>query len=376
MKQFILSLFFLATSVMLFGQEEQCLFRTQPQDTETCLNGLAVFDAGVDTLFFENSFFFEWQYKPSGASDWIPVQNNATFQVTNTQLRSMLTVTINGDASLDGADFRCSVSDLYFSETANLVIHTLPVVSFTSQNYCFGDITGFANTSPDAASMKSWAWEFSDGSKYISRDINHRFLLPGDYKVKLTLTNPSDCEAADSAVVTILPLPEPVIQYTKDVFCGFESNLTFYTGDIFESYLWEIRGANNVLASEETEITFDCDENFPAGQYEVILTVTDANGCSADVRKSFLVLISQAPVDGTVLQKENDSRLLVLLIDHQENSDFLWMKMDPVTKTVLEQYRTKEPYHLFGEPIDKNSFEYGVEVIPPFSDCSAVFYLH
>jgi hypothetical protein len=52
------------------------------------------------------------------------------------------------------------------------------------------------------------------------------------------------------------------------------------------------------------------------------------------------------------------------------------MKMDPVTKTVLEQYRTKEPYHLFGEPIDKNSFEYGVEVIPPFSDCSAVFYLN
>jgi PKD repeat protein len=374
MKHFIIMIFFLAGTVMLFGQE-QCIFRTQPQNADACLMSSAVFEARADTLFFDNDFYFEWFYKTEGSGNWVLIQNNSTFTITKLNLTSILTVVIDATGTLDGSEFKCSVSGLYDSETAMLSVNDLPIVSFNSQNFCFGDITGFTNTSPEASVIKDWTWDFSDGSKYTSQDINHLFPAPGDYEVKLTGINDIGCVGTDSAVVTILPLPDPVILFTKDVFCGFESNVSFYTEGNFASYLWEIKGTNETIQSESAEIVFDCNGNFPTGQYEVSLKVSNENGCYQEVKKGFLVLSEDAPVNGYVVQKENDSKLLVLLIENQENSDFRWLKIDVVNKDTLINVQTKEMYHLFDDPIDAANYKYGVEVIPPFSDCSAVFYL-
>ena len=377
MKQFLLSILFVVITTIGFGQE-QCIYRVQPDDTEACLNGTAVFTAMVDTLFFENEFTFSWLYKPDGISGWFEIQNDQNFTIDNAGLNSTLIINIGNTGVFDGYLFKCSVSGLYDSESASLVVNELPVVGFQADNLCFGEITHFASLGADPGSeAESWTWEFSDGSKYTSMDINHLFAAPGEYTVKLSGTDANGCTGTSEGTVTITPLPVPEILYTKDVFCGYESDVSFYSANVFSSYYWEIEGVSQTIVSDSNEIVFNCDDNFPTGQYKVRLTVSDTAGCLNSTEKSFLVLSSKAPVDGYVVRKEVNSNLLVLLIEGQETSEFRWMKIDKVTKVPVVDVITDKPYYLFNESetIDTQTYRYGVEVRPGFSDCSATFYL-
>lgn len=374
MKHTLLSILLIVVTGLIYGQE-QCIFRIQPENTETCLNDTAVFNASVDTLFFESPFYFDWLSKPNGSSDWTIIENNEQFEIITIGLFSTLKVMVGGSATFDGDEFRCRVSGLYNSDIASLEINVPPVISFTSDNYCFQDITHFINTSEDESSIVSWIWEISDSQEYFSKDINHMFAEPGDYAVKLSGIDINGCVGEFDNTVTINQLPEPVISFTKDVFCSYESNVSFYTAGTFMTYDWEITGINETIQSDTTEIVFDCNDNFPTGQYSVRLTVSNLQGCYEEVEKSFLVLNSKAPVDGFVIQKEVDSKLLVLLIEEQDLSLFRWLKIDMATKDTLIDIQTNNPYHLFDDVIDTQNYRYGVEVMPEYSDCSALFFL-
>jgi hypothetical protein len=364
-------------TIIGFGQE-QCIYRIQPVDTEACLNDTAVFHAQVDTLFFENTFKFDWFYKLEGASDWIKIQNGDPFFVTNAGLSSTLKVSVGNTNTYLGCAFKCSVSDLYESQAATLTaINVIPFFAFAHVGDCFGDITHFwvAN---DRAEIESFDWKFSDGTEYINDEIYHMFAAPGDYTITLTATDVNGCTRSFENTVTIMELPQPEILFSKDVFCSDESNVSFYAAGTFSSYSWEIQGVDHTISSDTSEIVFNCDDNFPVGQYKVRLTVSDQEGCFNSVEKNFLVLSSKAPVDGYVAQKENNSNLLVLLINDQESSTFHWMRIDIATKLVLEEEITDKPYHLFDQsvPINTQLYKYAVEVMPAVSDCSAVFYLN
>lgn len=377
MKQFLLSVLFVVITIVGLGQE-QCIYRVQPDDTEACWNGTAVFTAGVDTLFFEHAFNFKWFAKPNATSGWVEIQNDANYTVSIEGLTTTLLVNVGQGPAFNGYMFKCSVSGLYDSESASLVVNEPPVVGFQADNLCFGEITHFASLGADPGSeAESWTWEFSDGSKYTAMDINHLFAAPGEYAVKLSGTDANGCTGTSEGTVTITPLPEPEILFTKDVFCGYESDVSFYSANAFSSYYWEIEGASQTIVSDSNEIVFNCDDNFPTGQYKVRLTVSDTSGCLNTTEKSFLVLSSKAPVDGYVVRKEVNSNLLVLLIDGQESSEFRWLKIDKVTKVPVIDVVTDKPYYLFDETgtIDTQAFRYGVEVRPAFSDCSAIFYL-
>jgi PKD repeat protein len=377
MKHFLLSILLMVITLIGFGQE-QCIYRIQPVDTEACLNDTAVFTAEVDTLFFESNFKFDWYYKPDGASGWIKILNSDPFFITKNDLVTTLKVNVGASATYAGYSFKCTVSDLYDSDSALLLaVNELPVISFTSADYCFGDITHFTNTSLDQVGIVSWIWELSDGSKYFIKDMNHLFATPGDYSVKLTGIDGNGCIGWSEAIINIKSLPEPEILFNKNVFCSYESNVEFYTTETFETYLWEIEGVSQTISSSTSDIVFNCDANFPTGQYKVRLTVSNQDGCLNAMEQNFLVLSSQAPVDGYVVQKENNSNLLVLLIDGQDNSTFHWMKIRIADKKEVEGATTGKLYHLFkeDEPINTQVYKYGVEVMPAQSDCSAVFYL-
>jgi len=376
MKDIFLSVLFLVVSVMMYGQE-QCLYRAQPADAEACLNDTAVFAATVDTLYFEHTFSFEWLYSTDGGSAWTVVPPVDPFIIITTGLQTTLKVSIGNSATFDDYMFKCRVSGTYESESATLQIHTPPSVSFEAQEFCFRDITRFANTSEDEADVVSWVWELSDNTTYFAKEINHSFPGPGEYTVKLSGTNDMGCTGSTESPIMINELPQPEIRYTKDVFCSYESNASFYTPDnsSYVSYLWMIEGQQETIQSDEDEIVFDCDGNFPTGQYKVTLTVSDDNGCYNSTWKNFLVLSSESPVDGYVTQKENDSKLLVLLIEGQELSAFRWLKIHQETKDTIIDMQTANPYHLFDDAIETQTYKYGVEVIPEFSDCSALFFL-
>jgi PKD repeat protein len=377
MKHLLLSIFLTAMTIVGFSQE-QCIYRVQPVDTEACVNDTAVFTAEVDTLFFESTFVFNWYYLLDGSSTWVKVQNASPFFVSNSGLTSMLKVSVGSTNTYQGCAFKCNVSDLYDSQNATLIsVNQLPVIGFTFENDCFGDITHFNVVVGNDPAIESYSWNFSDGYDYVTGDVNHMFAAPGDYTVKLTGTDDKGCTGTFENTVTIKELPQPKILYSKNVFCSFESTVGFYAADTFATYHWEIQGANSLVTADMSEIIFNCDANFPTGQYQAKLTVSNENGCENTTGQNFLVLSSQAPVDGYVVRKDYNSNLLVLLIDGQGNSKFHWMKIRIADKVIVEEATTDKPYNLFdeSEPINMEIYRYGVEVMPAQSDCSAVFYL-
>jgi PKD repeat protein len=358
---------------MIYGQQ-QCLFRVQPVHAEACINDTAAFTARVDTLFFEDSLYVEWLHKPAGGS-WTIVPSVFPFSIVNSGVNSDLTLIVGNEGIYDNYLFKCRISGIYESDQASLNINDLPQVSFSMQDFCYREITRFTNTSVDQSEMVSWKWELSDNTTYFAKEINHMFPGPGEYTVTLSGTNDQGCTGSSTSLVTINSLPEPEILFTKDIFCSYESNASFYTMGSYDSYLWTIEGKSGTFQSDGSEIIFNCDENFPTGQYKVTLTVSRPEGCYGSTEKNFLVLSSKSPVDGYVVQKENDSKLLVLLIDNQDLSTFRWLKIDQVTKDTIVDEQTAYPYNLFEDAIDTQNYKYGVEVIPAYSDCSALFFL-
>lgn len=86
-----------------------------------------------------------------------------------------------------------------FSRT--IVIHPVPVVSFTVPEICVSDLAVFTDGSSVATgSISSWQWNFGDGNATganpntaIIQSPSHQYNLPGNYTAGLTVTSNEGC---------------------------------------------------------------------------------------------------------------------------------------------------------------------------------------
>lgn len=77
----------------------------------------------------------------------------------------------------------------------------VPVVSFSSA--VNGKTVQFTDNSSDDKGIKSYAWEFGDGSSSTQQNPSHTFSAAGNYTVKLTVTDTADQSSSKSQVVTV-----------------------------------------------------------------------------------------------------------------------------------------------------------------------------
>lgn len=362
--------------------QQQVIFRLQPADVETCIGESAKFEAITDTLYIPgNEINIKWQLKEPGSTEWTDAPTTYPFLIQtepySEELKGIMTVLTISDLDNTYADyvFRCTVNELVSSNEARLTIHSLPGISFNASDLCYGDITRFTNTSPDSMNIASWEWDFGDGQVSSLFHAGHYYQQQGDYTVNLTGRDFNNCVNTQSAEITILELPSPEITMAKNVFCLNESNVLFYCEQDFESFSWEIETAADPLNGNNSSLLFNCDEGvFEPGQYTAHLTVGDSNGCYRKVTEPFLVLTSRVPKEGLVYQKENNSNLLVLLIEEDELFEYFWFayNINNINDTI-ENNLVDKPYHLFEQDINTETYQYGVEVRSKNSECSTIF---
>lgn len=367
-------------SSLLFSQDQQVVFRINPDNAVSCDEGEAQFVTVVDTLYFEDIFEIIWQY--NSGSGWSSI-NGATpfdFNINNTYEEELMgTQSVlalhNLEEDFNGYSFRCTVNEIYTGVEATLTVHPLPEISFESSEYCFGKLTMFNNTSPDMANIYTWNWDFGDGQVSQLQNPEHYYASTGDYSVSLTATDNNGCVSNVSNDLTILELPQPQITASKYVFCRNESNILYRCTQDFASYEWEINTNSDPITGSEPDISFNCDENiFNPGQYNIELSVSDTSGCYNSVTSNFLVLTSKVPQEGIVHRKEIDSDMLVLLIDDEDMYSYLWFayNINNLNDTI-ESSVNDYPYHLYNTEIDTANYRYGVEVRSLNSECSTVF---
>lgn len=149
----------------------------------------------------------------------------------------------------------------------------VPSASFTVTNGCEGNATVFTNTSTVDAGTLTYSWDFGDSNTSTDENPSHTYAIDGTYTVTLTVTSNNGCE--DTFVGSVEVYDSPNALFSASTECeGFATDFTnLSTGDGTLTYSWDFGDSNSSTDTNPTH-TYAA-----AGDYTVVLTVTNDNSC-------------------------------------------------------------------------------------------------
>ncbi len=195
-----------------------------------------------------------------------------------------------------------------FSQT--IIIHPPPTANFTFNVptiKCAPQTVSFTNTSTGPASFTNCSWSFGDGGQNnTSCNPTYAYTLPGSYSITLQVTDANGCGANVVKGTVNVSAPPTVIISSNPLaltsctapFTAAFSGSNCVTGSPTGgglTYNWTFQGGSPASSTQQTpgNVTF----NTP-GSYNVTLTVTDNNNCSATTIKP--VTVSQPTLQTTI----------------------------------------------------------------------------
>ncbi|MCC6459856.1 MAG: PKD domain-containing protein, partial [Saprospiraceae bacterium] len=154
------------------------------------------------------------------------------------------------------------------------------VARFTAQPACPGTASGFKDISlflPNSG-ITNWNWDFGDpasgaNNSSIVRNASHLYATGGTYPVSLTVTANSGCTAS-TTVATDIPMPVTPVFAAPPANCAGNA-LAFSSSPL--SVEWNFGDPASGTVNQATGQTVY--HIFPAGNYTVTATATDAFGC-------------------------------------------------------------------------------------------------
>ncbi|MBN2681760.1 MAG: PKD domain-containing protein [Bacteroidales bacterium] len=205
----------------------------------------------------------------NGTGSFVPNANalNAVYNLSagdidNEIVTLVLTSTNNGDC-------------FPVSDTMRISFGVNPIAGFDFPAVvCLNAPTVFTNTSTiSEGSIVFHQWNFGS-NVYYTEDVTHTFTFPGIYDIQLTEYSNIGCSDAITQQVTVLPPPVADFLYSPD--CA--DDLVAFTDNSTPAASWLWVFGNGNTSTSQTPIN----QTYPmAGDYEVSLSITDANGCSA-----------------------------------------------------------------------------------------------
>lgn len=147
-------------------------------------------------------------------------------------------------------------------------------------------------SSPDAGTISSYAWEitFPDNSVIFASSNSYTANLsqPGSYDISLTINGTTTETWNDYITVYDLPIADFTVDLNTGCFplcVEFTDNSTAVDGAL-TAWNWDFADGNTGNGSQTTE----CYQN--PGVYSPFLSVTDENGCFADISMPALIAVS------------------------------------------------------------------------------------
>ncbi len=195
-----------------------------------------------------------------------------------------------------------------FSQT--IILHPPPTANFTfivPTIKCAPQTVSFTNTSTGPTSFTNCSWSFGDGGQNTSNcNPTYAYTLPGSYSITLQVTDANGCGANIVKGTVNVSAPPTVIISSNPLalssctapFTAAFSGSNSVTGSPLGgglTYNWSFQGGAPASSTQQTpgNVTF----NTP-GTYNVTLTVTDNNNCSATAIKP--VTVSQPTLQTTI----------------------------------------------------------------------------
>ncbi len=174
----------------------------------------------------------------------------------------------------------------YTEQTVN--IDLAPIADFENEGQCSELPVQFYDLSQQNGGgyVISWDWNFGDPSTGIqnqstTQNPEHLFSASGTYNVTLIVFNAEGC--GDTIVQTVEVSPPAPVDYTHDGHCHLTTTYFYIDETITDigaitSFTWDFGDGTPTSSVMNPEHVYDL-----IGYYDVVLTVTDTNGCSSAV---------------------------------------------------------------------------------------------
>ena len=147
---------------------------------------------------------------------------------------------------------------------------------------------------PDGpANNLTYSWDFDDGGSSYFQNPTHKYVLPGTYDVKVTVTDGSGATATKTLVITVTDPPgnqDPDFEVGADWNSGtapMTVQFTIHGGDPDGDTLtfeWDFDDGSPVATTREPKHTFTSQ-----GIYDVMFKVSDGKGGTQTVTKTITV---------------------------------------------------------------------------------------
>ena len=212
-----------------------------------------------------------------------------------------------------------------FSKTLFILLCILNTTELSSQTVDFTlNTTGSCvpaaiDLTDKSTGASTWLWNFGNSNTATNPNVSVNYVQPGAYTVSLTINgNPN---LISKKIINVYPKPNPTIPvlvqgcepYTGSIIADatpvtitpFSINGTAIggiTGGKPLTYTWNFSGALPTITQNSPILTMT---NVPAGSYDLLLTVTDENGCSGSIYKAGAILISPKPTADFSINKAN-----------------------------------------------------------------------
>ncbi len=171
-----------------------------------------------------------------------------------------------------------------------------PEVDFTWEANCLTEETQFTvdESVTNVGEVATWSWSFGDGGTSNLQNPTHTYEVAGTFDVILSIETTDGCFASVTHSVDINPLPTANFAHTGPSCLNdtvYFSNLSSSTNGLIETWVWDFGDGN--------EITINAPDNpnvehmyTNEGTFDVVLTVTDAEGCENNVTKQVVIVSS------------------------------------------------------------------------------------
>jgi gliding motility-associated-like protein len=163
------------------------------------------------------------------------------------------------------------------SLTRIVLVLPQPVAAFVNTSVCAGSEVAFTNTSSGSPIL--FNWNFGDGTPEVTAEHpTHTYYVGGNYTITYSVENTAGCADTLNQVIEVFTVPQ--IAFTADTVCLFGitsfTNLTQDSAPIAQWY-WQFGDGNSSFQQNPTYIYQN------PGVYDVILQVTNSNGCDSTI---------------------------------------------------------------------------------------------
>lgn len=162
-----------------------------------------------------------------------------------------------------------------------VVVHPLPIPSFAYDSLCEGEPVQFVNTTVSDVVNSYWNLE---GEKHFDHSLMHTFQQAGNYPLSLTVVDAQGCSNTLTEWILVKESPVADFYVNPSPLSTLEPEAVFVnlSNDFMDAH-WDFGDGNT------SEDWMPIHSYQQAGWHEVILSITDEDGCNDSHQKAVLI---------------------------------------------------------------------------------------